>query len=71
VDARYCPLIPEGADPFEIAPVLCAGVTVYKGLKLAQRLPALLAVLAFPARAPQPGIAHEVADGHAGDALGS
>lgn len=34
VDARYCPLIPEGADPFEIAPVLCAGVTVYKGLKV-------------------------------------
>ena len=34
VDARYCPLIPEGADPYEIAPVLCAGVTVYKGLKV-------------------------------------
>lgn len=34
VDARYCPMIPEGADPFEIAPVLCAGVTVYKGLKV-------------------------------------
>lgn len=33
VDSRYCALIPEGADPYEIAPVLCAGVTVYKGLK--------------------------------------
>lgn len=33
VDARYAPVIPEGADPFEVAPVLCAGVTVYKGLK--------------------------------------
>lgn len=33
VDARYCALIPEGADSYEIAPVLCAGVTVYKGLK--------------------------------------
>ncbi|KAA9393773.1 alcohol dehydrogenase AdhP [Kocuria coralli] len=33
VDARYCALIPEGSDPYEIAPVLCAGVTVYKGLK--------------------------------------
>ncbi|WP_146340592.1 alcohol dehydrogenase AdhP [Nesterenkonia sp. NBAIMH1] len=34
VDARYAALIPKGADPHEIAPVLCAGVTVYKGLKL-------------------------------------
>ncbi|WP_137802222.1 alcohol dehydrogenase AdhP [Kocuria sp. 2SI] len=33
VDARYCPLIPDGADTHEVAPVLCAGVTVYKGLK--------------------------------------
>lgn len=34
VDAAYAPLIPEGSDPHEIAPVLCAGVTVYKGLKM-------------------------------------
>ena len=33
VDARYAPLIPEGADPMEVGPILCAGVTVYKGLK--------------------------------------
>ncbi|WP_291795094.1 alcohol dehydrogenase AdhP [Brevibacterium sp.] len=33
VDARHAAHIPEGADPYEIAPVLCAGVTVYKGLK--------------------------------------
>lgn len=33
VDSRYCAVIPDGADPYEIAPVLCAGVTVYKGLK--------------------------------------
>ena len=33
VDARYAAVIPEGAEPYEIAPVLCAGVTVYKGLK--------------------------------------
>ena len=33
VDARYAPIIPEGADPYEVGPVLCAGVTVYKGLK--------------------------------------
>ncbi|GAA4508493.1 alcohol dehydrogenase AdhP [Brevibacterium yomogidense] len=33
VDAPYAAIIPEGSDPHEIAPVLCAGVTVYKGLK--------------------------------------
>lgn len=33
VDAQYAAIIPEGSDPHEIAPVLCAGVTVYKGLK--------------------------------------
>ncbi|QCP05043.1 MULTISPECIES: alcohol dehydrogenase AdhP [Brevibacterium] len=33
VDADFAAKIPEGADPYEVAPVLCAGVTVYKGLK--------------------------------------
>ena len=33
VDTKFAARIPEGADPYEIAPVLCAGVTVYKGLK--------------------------------------
>jgi len=33
VDATYAPRIPAGADPYEVAPVLCAGVTVYKALK--------------------------------------
>ena len=33
VDSRYCPVIPAGVDPAGAAPVLCAGVTVYKGLK--------------------------------------
>ncbi|WP_245566832.1 alcohol dehydrogenase AdhP [Jonesia quinghaiensis] len=33
VDSRYCPIIPEGVDLASVAPVLCAGVTVYKGLK--------------------------------------
>ncbi|MDH3889453.1 MAG: zinc-dependent alcohol dehydrogenase [candidate division Zixibacteria bacterium] len=28
--------IPEQADPFEMAPILCAGVTTYKGLKQTQ-----------------------------------
>ena len=34
VDERFAARIPEGADPVEVAPVLCAGVTVYKGLKM-------------------------------------
>lgn len=33
VDTRYAPKIPDGAVPAEVAPILCAGVTVYKGLK--------------------------------------
>ncbi|MCM1013435.1 MULTISPECIES: alcohol dehydrogenase AdhP [unclassified Brevibacterium] len=33
VDEKFAAVIPDGADPYEIAPVLCAGVTVYKGLK--------------------------------------
>ncbi|PRQ11415.1 zinc-dependent alcohol dehydrogenase [Corynebacterium sp. 13CS0277] len=33
VDTRYCARVPADADPAEIAPILCAGVTVYKGLK--------------------------------------
>ncbi len=34
VDEKFAARIPEGADPEEVAPVLCAGVTVYKGLKM-------------------------------------
>jgi propanol-preferring alcohol dehydrogenase len=34
VDAKYCAVIPDGADLLEVGPVLCAGVTVYKGLKM-------------------------------------
>lgn len=39
VDAEFAPRIPDGADPIEIAPVLCAGVTVYKGLKMTEARP--------------------------------
>ncbi len=39
VDAEFAPRIPDGADPVEIAPVLCAGVTVYKGLKMMETRP--------------------------------
>lgn len=33
VDATYAALLPKDVDVAEVAPVLCAGVTVYKGLK--------------------------------------
>ena len=39
VDSRYCPIIPAGVDPAGAAPVLCAGVTVYKGLKMTDTQP--------------------------------
>lgn len=31
VDAAFAARIPDGVDPVEVAPILCAGVTVYKG----------------------------------------
>lgn len=39
VDTRYCPVIPDGVDRAAIAPILCAGVTVYKGLKRTEARP--------------------------------
>ncbi|MEP7192190.1 MAG: alcohol dehydrogenase AdhP [Actinomycetota bacterium] len=39
VDAKFAAIIPEGADLVEVAPVLCAGVTVYKGLKMTEAKP--------------------------------
>lgn len=33
VDSRYAPIIPDGVDLAGVGPILCAGVTVYKGLK--------------------------------------
>ena len=39
VETKFAARIPEGADPYEIAPVLCAGVTVYKGLKVTEVRP--------------------------------
>lgn len=35
-DGDYVGVIPAGADLLEIAPILCAGVTVYKGLKMTE-----------------------------------
>lgn len=39
VNADYAARIPDGADPLEVAPILCAGVTVYKGLKVTDTRP--------------------------------
>lgn len=39
VDTRYAARIPDGADPVEVAPVLCAGVTVLKALKRTEARP--------------------------------
>lgn len=39
VDSRYCPIVPDGVDMAAVAPVLCAGVTVYKGLKVTDTRP--------------------------------
>jgi len=39
VDSRYCPIIPDGVDLAAAAPILCAGVTVYKGLKVTDTQP--------------------------------
>lgn len=39
VDEKFAARIPDGADPVEVAPVLCAGVTVYKGLKMTEVKP--------------------------------
>ena len=32
-DAAFCGRIPDGVDSYELAPILCAGVTTYRGLK--------------------------------------
>ncbi len=32
-DAAFCGHIPDGVDAYELAPILCAGVTTYRGLK--------------------------------------
>ena len=39
VDSRYAPLIPDNVDLAAVGPILCAGVTVYKGLKMTDTKP--------------------------------
>lgn len=38
-DPNYVALLPKGIDPVQVAPVLCAGLTVYKGLKMTDTKP--------------------------------
>jgi propanol-preferring alcohol dehydrogenase len=38
-DPDYVAHIPKGSDLIEIAPIICAGVTVYKGLKMTEAKP--------------------------------
>ena len=37
--ADYVARIPDGLDPIEVAPILCAGVTTYKALKVSEAKP--------------------------------
>ena len=39
VDHGFAARLPEDCDPIEVAPILCAGVTVYKGLKVTDTRP--------------------------------
>jgi alcohol dehydrogenase, propanol-preferring len=39
VDSRYAPIIPDGVEDSAVGPILCAGVTVYKGLKVTDTKP--------------------------------
>ncbi len=39
IDANFATKLPEGMDPFTSAPLYCAGVTVYKALKVSQARP--------------------------------
>ncbi|MBB2203260.1 alcohol dehydrogenase AdhP [Gluconacetobacter tumulisoli] len=38
-DPNYVAHLPKGVDPVQVAPVLCAGLTVYKGLKMTDARP--------------------------------
>jgi len=39
MDANFAIKLPEGMDPYTSAPLYCAGVTVYKALKVSQARP--------------------------------
>lgn len=39
MDANFATKLPQGMDPYTSAPLFCAGVTVYKALKVSQAQP--------------------------------
>jgi propanol-preferring alcohol dehydrogenase len=39
MDGNFAVKLPDGMDPFTTAPLYCAGVTVYKALKVSQVRP--------------------------------
>jgi propanol-preferring alcohol dehydrogenase len=39
IDANFAIKLPEGMDPYTSAPLFCAGLTVYKALKVSQARP--------------------------------
>jgi propanol-preferring alcohol dehydrogenase len=39
MDANFAVKLPDGMDPYKSAPLYCAGVTVYKALKVSQVRP--------------------------------
>ncbi|MBD5788073.1 alcohol dehydrogenase AdhP [Cellulosimicrobium terreum] len=39
VDSRYAPIVPDGVELSAVGPILCAGVTVYKGIKVTDTKP--------------------------------
>ena len=43
--ARYVVKVPEGIDPFDAAPLTCAGVTTYKAVKVSRAKPADLVAI--------------------------
>ena len=43
--ARYVVRVPEGIDPFDAAPLTCAGVTTYKAVKVSKAKPADLVAI--------------------------
>ncbi|MCW4352162.1 alcohol dehydrogenase AdhP [Hoyosella sp. YIM 151337] len=44
-DGRYVVKVPEGVDPFEAAPLTCAGVTTYKAVKVSGARPSDLVAI--------------------------
>ncbi|OUJ14916.1 alcohol dehydrogenase AdhP [Acetobacter sp. DsW_063] len=62
-DPNYVAHIPAGVDPLHVAPVLCAGLTVYKGLKMTDTKPGDWAVVSGVGGLGQMAVQYGVAMG--------